>query len=130
MEKRIVSTDAAPKAIGPYSQAVTVGDFVYTSGQIAINPKSGEVEHGSIIEQTTLVLKNLGAVLSAAGASMQTVVKTMVYLKSMDDFGEMNNVYSEFFGNEPPTRACVQVARLPKDVLVEIDAIAYVADSK
>ncbi|MBT3320286.1 MAG: RidA family protein [Clostridia bacterium] len=130
MEKRIVSTDAAPKAIGPYSQAVTVGDFVYTSGQIAINPKSGEVEYGSIAEQTKLVLENLSAVLSAAGASMQTVVKTTVYLKSMDDFGEMNGVFSEFFGSEPPTRACVQVARLPKDVLVEIDAVAYKADSK
>ena len=130
MGKRIVNTDAAPKAIGPYSQAVAVGDFVYTSGQISINPANNEPEHGSIAEQTRLVLKNLSAVLSAAGASIQTVVKTTVFLKSMGDFGEMNSVYGEFFSEQPPARSCVEVAALPKGVLVEIDAVAYKLGSK
>jgi 2-iminobutanoate/2-iminopropanoate deaminase len=130
MGKRIVNTDAAPKAIGPYSQAVVAEDMVYTSGQIAIDPVSGEVVHGDIVEQTQRVLNNLSAVLCAAGASMRTVVKTTVFLKSMDDFGAMNAVYGEFFGDQPPARSCVQVSALPKDVLVEIEAVAYKLGSK
>lgn len=130
MGKRVVNTGAAPAAIGPYSQAIVVEDMVYASGQIALNPASGEMEHGSAGEQTRRVLSNLSAVLSAAGASMQTVVKTTVFLKDMGDFGEMSRVYGEVFGKQPPARSCVQAAALPKDALVEIEAIAYKLGSK
>ncbi len=125
MNKETVNTSSAPAAIGPYSQAITVGGMVFTSGQISINPANGEVERGDIRSQTTRVLENLSAVLAAAGASLETVVKTTVFLKSMDDFAEMNSVYSGFFSNQPPARSCVQISMLPKDVLVEIEAVAY-----
>lgn len=129
MRKHIVNTNAAPKAIGPYSQAVVAGELVYTSGQIAIDPTNGEVEHDNVGVQTRRVLGNLGEVLNAAGASLQTVIKTTVYLTSMSDFAEMNNVYGEYFGENPPARACVEVSALPKNVLVEIEAVAYKTDS-
>lgn len=125
MKKEVVNTSSAPAAIGPYSQAITAGSLVFTSGQIAINPANGEVERGDIIVQTKRVLENLSAVLNAAGASVETVVKTTVFLKSMDDFAKMNGIYSEYFKNQPPARSCVQISMLPKDVLVEIEAIAY-----
>ena len=124
MKKEIVNTDLAPAAIGPYSQAIKLGDLVFTSGQIAIDPENGEMEQGGIATQTRRVLQNLSAVLSAAGASLETVVKTTVFIKSMDDFAEMNSVYSDFFNCQPPARSCVQIARLPKDALVEIEAVA------
>ena len=122
--KRIVSTDKAPGAIGPYSQAVVAGGMVFCSGQIAIVPESGELLDGDVALQTRQVLLNMKAVLEAAGSSLEKVVKTGVFLKDMNDFAAMNAVYAEFFTSEQPARAAVEVARLPKDVLVEIDCVA------
>jgi len=124
--KKQVKTDKAPKAIGPYSQAIIAGDFIFCSGQIAIDPTTGELNTGSTEDQTRQVLKNLGAVLEAAGASYDGVVKTTVYLQDMNDFAKMNAVYGEFFKIPFPARAAVQVARLPRDVKIEIEAIALV----
>ena len=122
--KKAVSTEDAPQAIGPYSQAVQANGFVFASGQIPIDPATGDLARGSIDEQTGLVLSNLRAVLEAAGSSMAHVVKTTVYLRDMDDFGSMNAVYGEFFKAPYPARAAVEVARLPKGVRIEIEAIA------
>ncbi len=122
--KELVSTKKAPAAIGPYSQAVIAGSLVFCSGQIPLNPETGELVGSSISEQTRQVIKNLQAVLEAAGCSLDDVVKTTVFLKDMNHFAAMNEVYAEFFGNNPPARAAVEVARLPKDVLVEIEAVA------
>lgn len=122
--KQEVKTERAPKAIGPYSQAIIAGGFVFCSGQIAIDPASGELQAGGIEDQTRLVLKNLGAVLEAAGSSFDQVVKATVFLQDMNDFSRMNQVYAEFFKAPFPARAAVQVARLPRDVKVEIEAIA------
>jgi 2-iminobutanoate/2-iminopropanoate deaminase len=122
--REIVATEAAPQAIGPYSQAIVVGDFVFTSGQIPIDPQTGVFVEGGIAEQTRQVLRNLAEVLRAAGTSLEAVVKTTVYLADMDDFAAMNEVYGRYFSNEPPARSTVQAARLPRDARVEIDAIA------
>jgi 2-iminobutanoate/2-iminopropanoate deaminase len=122
--REIVATEAAPQAIGPYSQAVSLGDFVFTSGQIPIDPKTGVFVEGGIAEQTEQVLRNLAEVLRAAGTSLEAVVKTTVYLADMNDFAAMNEVYGRYFSNEPPARSTVQAARLPRDARVEIDAIA------
>jgi 2-iminobutanoate/2-iminopropanoate deaminase len=122
--KKVISTQNAPGAIGPYSQAIEVNGFVFISGQIPIDPVSAEVVEGGISEQTHQVLKNLGAVLEAAGLNYGNVVKTTCYLKSMDNFQGMNAIYANYFTQEQPARAAVEVARLPKDVLIEIDAIA------
>jgi 2-iminobutanoate/2-iminopropanoate deaminase len=122
--REIVATEAAPQAIGPYSQAIQTGDFVFTSGQIPIDPKTGVFVEGGITEQTEQVLRNLAEVLRAAGTSLEAVVKTTVYLADMDDFAAMNEVYGRYFSNEPPARSTVQAARLPRDARVEIDAIA------
>jgi 2-iminobutanoate/2-iminopropanoate deaminase len=124
--KQEVKTERAPQAIGPYSQAVIANGFVFCSGQIAIDPASGELQTGGIEEQTRLVLKNLGAVLEAAGSSFGQVVKATVFLQDMDDFSRMNQVYADFFKAPFPARAAVQVARLPRDVKVEIEAIALI----
>ncbi|WP_040683354.1 RidA family protein [Thermosinus carboxydivorans] len=124
----VVNTANAPAAIGPYSQAIKVGNLVFTSGQIPINPATGELVTGSVEEQAHQVLKNVKAVLEAAGASLASVVKTTVFIKDMNDFAKINAVYATYFTANPPARSCVEVARLPKDVLVEIEAIAYVAD--
>ena len=126
--KEIIQTDAAPQAIGPYSQAVVSQGLVFVSGQIPIDPASGILNAGTIQEQTTLVLQNLKAILEASGSSLDGVVKTTVYLKDMGDFPAMNEIYSEFFGTARPARATVEVARLPRDVSVEIDAIGSVKD--
>ena len=126
MEKRVVSTSGAPQAIGPYSQAIHAGPFVFTSGQIALDPATGEVVDGGVEAQTRRVLLNLEAVLATAGTSLGRAVKTTVFLKEMGDFPAMNAVYQEFFPSAPPARSTVQVARLPKDVLVEIEVIALV----
>ncbi len=120
-----VQTDGAPKAIGPYSQAIVANGFVFCSGEVALDP-SGTMNTGSVAAQTRQALANLSAVLGAAGSSLGKVVKTTVYLKNMGDFAEMNGVYAEVFGGHAPARATVEVARLPKDALVEIDAIALV----
>jgi 2-iminobutanoate/2-iminopropanoate deaminase len=122
--REIVATEAAPQAIGPYSQAISTGDFVFTSGQIPIDPKTGVFVEGGIAEQTEQVLRNLSEVLRAAGTSLEAVVKTTVYLADMDDFAAMNEVYGRYFSNEPPARSTVQAARLPRDARVEIDVIA------
>jgi len=125
--KKRISTGHAPAAIGPYSQAVRVGDALYTSGQVALDPTTGAVVAGGIREQTTRVLDNLSAVLSEAGLGMADVVKTTVYLKDMGDFAAMNDIYAAYLAPEgvvPPARSTVEVARLPKDALVEIDVIA------
>lgn len=126
MGKVIVSTKKAPAAIGPYSQAVRLGNLVFTSGQIPADPASGEIVPGGIEAQARQVLKNLGEVLSASGASLDNVLKTSLFIKNMDDFALINKIYAEFFNNEPPARSCVEVARLPKDVLIEMEAVAYI----
>lgn len=122
--KSIVQTSTAPQAIGPYSQAIVSRGLVFVSGQIPIHPDTGLLMNGSIEEQTRMVLLNLKAVLEAAGSSLALVVKTTVFLKDMGDFPAMNEVYAEFFGDSLPARATVEVSRLPRDVAVEIDAIA------
>jgi 2-iminobutanoate/2-iminopropanoate deaminase len=124
--KKQVQTDKAPKAIGPYSQAIIANGFVFCSGQIPIDPATGNLLNGMIEDETRQVLKNLGAVLEAAGSSYDDVVKTTVFLQDMNDFAKMNAVYAEFFKAPSPARAAVQAARLPKDVKVEIEAIALV----
>jgi 2-iminobutanoate/2-iminopropanoate deaminase len=117
-----VSTNTAPEAIGPYSQAIIAGDTVYASGQIALDPQTMEVVGGDVVEQTTRVLENLAAVLKEAGSDLQRVVKTTVYLADMEDFPAMNAEYAKHFGDHRPARATVEVAGLPKNVKVEIDA--------
>ena len=124
MRKELIHTDSAPKAIGPYSQAIKTGGLVYCSGQIPLDPSTMTLVEGSVADQTRRVLRNLDAVLKAAGSSLGEVVKTTVFLRDMNDFAEMNAAYGEFFKEQPPARATVQVARLPKDVAVEIDCIA------
>ncbi len=122
--KTILSTEKAPAAIGPYSQGIAAGQMVFTSGQLPIDPATGAFAGNTIEEQTRQSLKNVEAVLEAAGCSMKDVVKTTVFLKDMNDFAAMNGVYQEFFPDNCPARSAVEVARLPKDGLVEIEAIA------
>ena len=122
---KVVSTDKAPAAIGPYSQAQIVGNLVFTSGQIAIIPETGELAQG-LEDQAHQVFKNLTGLLKAAGSDMSKVVKTTVFLKHMDDFGAVNAIYAQYFTEPYPTRSCVEVARLPKDVLLECEVIAAV----
>src|SRR5438067_13189543 len=124
MTREAVSTPQAPKAIGPYSQAIKANGFVFVSGQVAFDPATGNLISGGIEQQTEQVMKNLSAILQAAGSGWDKVVKTTVYLKNMSEFGQMNEVYGKFCKNAPPARATVEVARLPKDVAVEIDVIA------
>ncbi len=126
--REIISTENAPRAIGPYSQAVRAGGFVFASGQIPIDPATGEVVAGGVAEQTDQVLRNVSAVLEAAGTGLDRVVKTTVFLADMNDFIAMNEVYGRFFGEHPPARATVQAARLPRDAKVEIEAIAMLND--
>ena len=128
--KNIIATDRAPRAIGPYSQAVRAGNLVFASGQIPIDPATGQFVPGGVAEQTEQVLRNLTAVFAAAGVGMDQVIKTTVFLADMDDFTAMNEVYGRFFGEEPPARATVQAARLPRDARVEIEAIAAVVRSR
>ena len=125
--KEIVATNKAPQAIGPYSQAVVVGNMIFTSGMIPIVPETGEVLDGDITAQATQAIGNLIALLKEVGSSAESVVKTTVFIKNMDDFAEVNAVYATFFKNNFPARSCVEVARLPKDVLIEIEAVAVKA---
>jgi 2-iminobutanoate/2-iminopropanoate deaminase len=122
--KEAVLTDRGPKPIGPYSQAIKSGGLLFLSGQISIDPKTGEVIADSVAQQTARVLENVKGIVEAAGSSMNHVVKTTVFLKNMADFSAMNEVYARYFSAAPPARSTVEVARLPKDVLVEIEAIA------
>ncbi|MEP6636465.1 MAG: RidA family protein [Acidobacteriota bacterium] len=126
--KQIIQTERAPKAIGPYSQAIQAGGFVFASGQIPLDPETGQFVSGGVAEQTRQVMKNLMAVLEAAGSGLDEVVKTTVFLADMEEFAAMNEVYGTFFTEEPPARATVQAARLPRDARVEIEAIARVRE--
>jgi 2-iminobutanoate/2-iminopropanoate deaminase len=126
VRKQVIQTSEAPKAIGPYSQAVRVGDLVFLSGQIPLDPASGNIVEGDIVVQTRRVMENLGAVLHAAGASFAEVVKTTIFLADLGHFTRMNEVYGSYFTSEPPARATVQVGALPRGVLIEIDMIAHV----
>lgn len=126
MSKQVIQTDNAPAAVGPYSQAIIANGFVFTAGQIAIDPSIGKVIEGDISAQTRQVLMNIQALLEASGTNLDRVIKTTVFLKNMDDFAAMNAVYGEFFPNNPPARSTVQVAKLPLDVLIEIEAIALI----
>ena len=127
--KKVVKTDAAPGALGPYSQAIVAGGVVYCAGQIPLDPATGNIVSGGVAEQTAQVMKNLRAVLKAAGSDLDRAVKTTVFLKDMNDFGAMNEVYGrpEYFGTAPPARSTVEVARLPRDVRVEIEVVALVS---
>lgn len=124
--KKIIHTDNAPKAIGPYSQAVKAGNLLFVSGQVPFDPATMEIVEGGVEAQTTRVLENLQAILKEAGASFDNVVKTTVFIKDMNDFGAINEIYAKYFGENKPARACVEVARLPRDVKVEIEVIAFV----
>ena len=124
MTKRIIQTEQAPAAIGPYSQAISIGDLLFTSGQIALDPESGIFLSGEIEEETEQTLKNISAILRAGGLSLENVVKTTVYLSDLNHFSRMNQVYEKYFSKTKPARACVQVAALPKGAKIEIDAIA------
>lgn len=126
MTKQIVSTEKAPAAVGPYSQAINTGPLVFVSGQIPFDPATGEIVPGDVQDQTRQSLKNVREVLLAAGSSMDKIVKATVFITDMNDFPRVNEVYAEFFPENPPARACVEVSRLPKDVKVEIEAIALV----
>ena len=123
-----IQTDRAPAAIGPYSQAIRAGGFVFVSGQIPIDPATGEFVKGGVAEQTEQVLKNLGAVLQAAGSGLDKVVKTTVFLADMKEFAQMNEVYAKFFTEAPPARATVAAAGLPRDARVEIEAVALLSE--
>ncbi|UCD57008.1 MAG: deaminase [Candidatus Hydrogenedentota bacterium] len=125
MKKQAIFTETAPAAVGPYSQAVKAGGWIYLSGQIPVDPKTNQVVRGTIQEQTQLVLRNSQRVLETAGASLQNVVKVSLFMANMKDFSEINTVYSSFFPSEPLARSAVQVARLPKDVGIEVDMVAY-----
>jgi 2-iminobutanoate/2-iminopropanoate deaminase len=124
--KKVVATEKAPKAIGPYSQAIVHNGLAYLSGQIALDPATGQIVEGDIAVQTARVLDNLTAVLAACGASLDSVLKTTVYIKDMGEFAKMNEVYGRYFAANPPARSTVEAAGLPRDVRVEIDAIAIV----
>jgi 2-iminobutanoate/2-iminopropanoate deaminase len=124
MQRTTVATQKAPGAIGPYSQAIKTDSMVFVSGQLAIDPASGKLFTGDIRQETRHALTNLQAILEAAGSALEKVVKTTVFIADMDQFGDINEAYAEFFSADPPARACVEVARLPKDANVEIEAIA------
>jgi len=128
-QKQVISTADAPKAIGPYSQAIKAGGFVFTAGQIPLDPSTGQIAGSDIATQTDRVLRNLQAVLQASGTSLENVVKTTVYLKNISDFSAVNEIYGRYFKSNPPARSAVQVASLPKDSLIEIEAIAVLPGS-
>jgi 2-iminobutanoate/2-iminopropanoate deaminase len=129
--KKVISTDKAPKAIGPYSQGIKAdcGKMIFTAGQLGVLPETGNFVEGDIKAQTRQAVENLKAILAAEGAGLQHVVKTTVFLKDMNDFAAMNQVYATYFATDPPARSAVQVARLPKDGLVEIEAVAIIASA-
>lgn len=121
--KEVISTDSAPKAIGPYSQAIRANGFIFTAGQVALDPVTGQLIEGDVTKQTVRVLENLKALVEAAGSSLDRAVKATVYLKDMGDFAAMNEVYARYFAKNPPARSTVEAARLPRDARVEIDLV-------
>ena len=125
MSKTVISTTNAPAAIGPYSQAIRIGDLLFTSGQVPLDPATGAVVEGDVTVQAQRVFENVKAILTEAGATFEDVVKTTVFLKDMNDFAAMNAVYASYYTENCPARSAVEVARLPKDVLVEVETIAY-----
>lgn len=127
--RQIISTEHAPAAVGPYSQAVQAGDFIYTAGQIPLVPETGNLVEGGIEEQTQQVMKNLASVLEAAGSSLANIVKTTIFVTNLADFATINQVYGSFFENKPPARSTVQVAALPLGATVEIEAVAVVSQT-
>lgn len=127
MEKVVISTNNAPAAIGPYSQAIRMGNMVFLSGQIPLHPVTGEMVKGDIKAQTRQVLENVKCILEAAGSSLDQVAKTTIFMKDLNDYAAVNAVYQEFFPNKPPARAAIQAARLPRDAVVEIETIAFCA---
>ena len=129
MPKEVIFTDKAPKAIGPYSQAIKFGNILFISGQVPVNPATGELT-GDIKVQTRQVLENIKSILAAAGASANDIVKTTVFLKNLDDFTAMNEIYSAYFPKEAPARSTVEVARIPRGALIEIEAIAFINKEK
>lgn len=127
-EKQVITAERAPKAIGPYSAAIRQGNMIFTSGQIGVNPQTGELAPGGVAAEARQALQNLQTVLEAAGASLSQVVKTTVFLSDIDDYGVVNGIYAEFFEQKPPARSAVQVAALPKGAALEIEALAILAD--
>jgi len=123
--KKVIETDLAPKAIGPYSQGIMVGDLLFASGQIPINPQTGELVESKIETQTTQVMENIKNILKAADMDYTNVVKTTIFLTDLKNFTTVNDIYGEYFTQEPPARSCVEVSRLPKDVLIEVEIIAH-----
>lgn len=123
--KKVISTDKAPQAIGPYSQAIEFSNMIFTSGVIPVNPETNELVTGTIEVQAEQAIKNLAALLKESGSSTDNVIKTTVFIKDMNDFAKVNEIYASYFKKDCPARSCVEVARLPKDVLIEIEAIAY-----
>lgn len=123
--KKVISTDKAPQAIGPYSQAIEFNNMIFTSGVIPINPETNELVTGTIEVQAEQAIKNLAALLKESGSSTDNVIKTTIFIKDMNDFAKVNEIYASYFTKDCPARSCVEVARLPKDVLIEIEAIAY-----
>lgn len=121
--KKVISTDQAPAAIGPYSQAIEIGNLIFTSGMIPINPVTGELVTGSVEAQAEQAFTNLKNLIEASGASMDNVIKTVVFIRDMEDFGKINEIYAEYFPEPYPARSCVEVARLPKDVALEVEAV-------
>ena len=130
MQKTVISTNNSPAAIGPYSQAIRFNELVFVSGQIPIDPESGKVIKGNIKEQTKQVLENLKNILQAGGSSLQNILRTTIFLSDMDDYAMVNEAYAQYFESSPPSRSTVQVSRLPRDVHIEIDAIAYVTNQE
>ena len=128
MKKEIINTSKAPAAIGPYSQGVKVGNFVFTSGQVGFLPETGKMVEGGVQAQTKRCLENIKAVLKAADTSMENVVKATIFIKEISDFGKVNEIYAEYFTDKKPARACVEVAKLPADALVEIEVIAILPE--
>ncbi len=125
MTKEVISTDKAPRAVGPYSQSIKAGNLIFISGQLPIDPRTGEIKKG-IKLQTQQTLENIKSILSSVGASMQDVVKTTVFLQDLNDFNSMNETFQEYFPQNPPARACVEVSRIPKGALIEIESIAVI----
>lgn len=125
MNKQVIATQDAPQAIGPYSQAIKAGGFVFISGQIPIDPSSGEIVQGGIEEQTKQVMSNIKAILSAAGLGFENVVKTTIFLADLSHFAKVNEIYGQHFASNPPARATIQVAALPKGAMIEVEAVAY-----